>query len=99
MPATNVPCPRPSVAPGSVLSRVERLTLPSTPLLAKSGRSAWTPESTTAIVGVWYGFGEPGPAQSAASPASYGQSWLEVYPLTLTGASGVTVSPLIAESL
>src|SRR5438093_13622353 len=47
MPATNVPCPRPS--PGELPGSVLRLTF-ATMRPANSGRLASMPESTTAIV-------------------------------------------------
>src|SRR3954464_15322991 len=69
MPATIVPCPRPS--PAAFGAAVVRSTL----AITFGTDSGSTPESTTAIVGSDDGASVSTLPQSAALPDSYGQSW------------------------
>jgi hypothetical protein len=75
---------------GSVLRFTLARTRP-----AKSGLSAWMPESITAIAGIAAANRDTSSGHSREFDASYGQSCDETgkVPLTLTGASGVIVSP------
>ena len=88
IPATKVPWPRPS--PGESCGSVLSLTFAST-RFPKSARFS-IPESTTAIVGAFGpGVGALTPVQFWDTPLSYGHSWLELYALTCTGTSAVTI--------
>src|SRR5260221_3905655 len=94
IPATNVPWPRWSSV--DVLPAiVDTLTL-AIRRLPKSERF-WTPESTTAMAGVLPAYVERSPAQTAALPDSYGQSWddesVDTLPATCMVESGVTMMP------
>src|SRR5215510_1690866 len=103
MPATNVPCPRPS--PGELFGSVDRFTCWITRPPKSATLDASTPESTIAIVGAAKSdcvFDEPaerGAFQTLSIPVFVVQSCLdENEPVGCAGASGVIVRPGIFAS-
>src|SRR5262245_53673043 len=92
IPATKVPCPRPS--PGEFGVMLARLTCAATRAPpSKSERLASMPESMTAMVGAC-GAGFDDEPHRYAFPEAYGQSWVvDSVPLSFTVESGVIVSP------